>query len=50
MSEFDSKLLEACKSGDLKEVRELIESKNVDPRKVIEASWTRSTPLHYASE
>ena len=50
MSKFHSELLDACKSGDLQTVRTLVESENIDPNKVTDASWTRSTPLHYASK
>lgn len=50
MSKLDSEMLDACKSGNLQRVRTLVESENVDPCKVIDASWTRRTPLHYASK
>ena len=52
----EKRLLEACKRGELQTIRELVESKIVDPSRVIDRSgrlyrgWSvyGRTPLHYA--
>ena len=49
----EKRLLEACERGELQTIRELVESKAVDPSNVVDRSgrafyvdgWT---PLHYA--
>ena len=49
-------LLEACERGELQTIRELVESKAVDPSNVVDRSghycrgWRVNgwTPLHYA--
>ena len=49
-------LLEACERGELQTIRELVESKAVDPSNVVDRSgrfcrgWPVNgwTPLHYA--
>ena len=50
--DVEVQLLTACERGELHIVRELIERKAVDPRKVIEQRYYGSvwgyTPLHYA--
>ena len=58
--DVEVKLLTACERGELHVVRELVESKAVDPRKVVERRYLRDlpkvgstfvrgyTPLHYA--
>ena len=58
--DVEVKLLTACERGELHVVRELVESKAVDPRKVTEWHYYRHlpnvgstrvegyTPLHYA--
>ena len=52
----EQQLLEACERGELQTIRELVESKAVDPSRVVErhghycrGCWTAGwTPLHYA--
>ena len=41
-------LLDACKLGSLEKIRSLIDSKQVDLRRVIDTSLYNRTPLHYA--
>ena len=45
--EMEGQLLEACKTGDLPNVKKLCHV--VDASKVREASWYDSTPLHLAA-
>ena len=51
----ERELLDACRDGNLEKVRSLVDSKQVDPRRVIDtrlAGFNRTpfnkTPLHYA--
>ena len=51
----EERLLEACERGELQTIRELVESKAVDPSTVVDSGrWHRNwwtggwTPLHYA--
>lgn len=58
MSTKEEQLLDACERGELQTVRELVESKAVNPNRVVEQrrrlrchGWLTEgwTPLHYAS-
>ena len=46
----ERELLDTCRDGNLEKVRALVDSKQVDPRRVIDTrEWgLKWTPLHYA--